>query len=39
MILQDEGKDTDGELSDDCQDASDLIPQHRNELEKNVEKV
>ena len=39
MIMREEGNNTDGDLSEDSQDASDLLPQHRNELDKNIRKV
>ena len=39
MILHEERNRTDGDLSDESQDVSDLLPQHKKELDKNIEKV
>ena len=40
MILSEEGKRSDGEESDnESQETSDLLPQHRIKLEKNIKKV
>ena len=40
MILNEEGKRSDGEESDnESQDTSGLLPQHKIKLEKNIKKV
>ena len=39
MIMHEDSSQTDGDLSDESQDMSDLLPQQRKELDKNIQKV
>ena len=39
MILREEGKESDADLSDESHNASDLLPQHKNELDRNIKQV